>query len=116
MMHLSDGYATEIVHQLMGHALGLELAGAFIRARQLTFKAYVDAHQKASHWTTVLKRDSKIYGRSLVTAWEVSYQYILGQLPLAAEMLTYSGFMDFDKVPLALFKTTANGMIDSLVS
>ena len=112
-MSFPDEYAREIARQLMGHALGLELAGAFIRARQLTFKAYIDTHQKASHWTTVLNRDSMVYGRSLVTAWEVSYQYILGQLPLAAEMLTYCGFMDFNKVPLALFKATTDGMIDS---
>jgi len=97
------------VHKLTGHALAIELAGAFIQKRQLSFKAYAETYQQASEWTTVLKKDSRIYGKSLVAAWEISYLHIHQQLPLATEMLTCCGFMNFSRIPLALFKTTTNG-------
>jgi hypothetical protein len=89
--------------------LAIELVSAIIHARQLSFKGYFDAHQQASNWAILLKRDNRIYGKNLVTAWEVSYQQIQQQNPLATDMLTTCGFFNWHKIPLAIFKREHDG-------
>lgn len=97
--------ADELAQELGYLPLALEQAGAYMRAKNLSFDKYLAAYRKQR--LQLLERQKPLtgdYPNSVATTWAINMEAVEQTTPAAAELLRFSAFLAPDKIPYELLE------------
>jgi tetratricopeptide (TPR) repeat protein len=112
---LSDD-ATTIVRELGCLALAIDQAGSYIVKRKCNLKHYLTDF-KQNRGRLLEGPDStpkaSTYQWTAYTTWNMSFEAIKVESPLASALLLHFSFMHYEKIPVELFRRASDSLNDS---
>ncbi|KAH8703639.1 hypothetical protein BGW36DRAFT_89419 [Talaromyces proteolyticus] len=89
-----------IVQELHGFPLAIDQAAAFIRENSPTFSEYLRYLMQASDRELLFrfKQVNPTYPESIMTTWEISFNYLAKKHPRASELLQILGFFHHSRI------------------
>lgn len=93
--------------ELLGNLpLAIEQAGAYIHSSSISFSKYLELFEQDS--LMLLETLPAIWyyrNDTVLTTWEISFAAVHKRSPLAAQILTFSGFLGKDHIAADLFRS-----------
>ncbi|KAF2229279.1 hypothetical protein EV356DRAFT_580965 [Viridothelium virens] len=105
--------AKEILHELGGLPLGIELYSAYIGFRHYTLRQFLNKQDKVAR--QVLKTDAATEtSHSLASVWEMHFEAIMNSN--ASQLLGVMSLISPDDIPVELFQPTDENVVTSFTS
>src|ERR1700761_967398 len=95
--------AQQIVAELDFMALAVNLARAYIDDMLISFKDYLAMFKQGPN-TLLSHRSSDKYQHTLKTVWQLSFERLRSQAPLAGQILDICAFLQPDAIPVGFFE------------
>ena len=107
--------AANLARELGDLPLALEQAGAYIKETGISFSDYLDRFKKDPK---KLLGHGKLlnYPDTVATTWEISFQAVQKELPVAGDLLNLCAFLAPDAIPRAMWEDGAKQMPEPLAS
>ncbi len=107
--------AANLARELGDLPLALEQAGAYIKETGISFSDYLDRFKKDRK---KLLGHGKLlnYPDTVATTWEISFQAVQKELPVAGDLLNLCAFLAPDAIPRAMLEDGAKQMPEPLAS
>ena len=109
--------AKQIVREMGGLPLALDLAGAYIAATKRSLIEYLDIYQQ--HRLDLLKQHrNRDYPESVATTWDISFKQVESKNPAAVELMRFCAYLAPSAIPETILTKGAPylGPILSLVA
>ncbi|MDD2834672.1 MAG: FxSxx-COOH system tetratricopeptide repeat protein, partial [Methanothrix sp.] len=107
--------ATNLARVLGDLPLALEQAGAYIKETGISFPDYLDRFKKDRK--KLLKHGKPLnYPDTVATTWEISFQAVQKERPVAGDLLNLCAFMAPDAIPRAMLEDGAKHLAAALAS
>ena len=103
------GSATRLLDRLANLPLAIKQASAYMNENQISTTVYIEIYESDNEeMIYLLSREFEDLGRydniknPIATTWLISFRYILGSNPLAADYLRFMSFLIAQDIPLSL--------------
>jgi tetratricopeptide (TPR) repeat protein len=107
--------ATNLARELGDLPLALEQAGAYIKETGISFQDYLERFRKDRK---KLQKHGKLlnYTATVATTWEISFQAVQKEQPVAGDLLNLCTFMAPDAIPRSMLEGGARHLTEPLAS
>ncbi|MDD2837161.1 MAG: FxSxx-COOH system tetratricopeptide repeat protein, partial [Methanothrix sp.] len=107
--------ATNLARELGDLPLALEQAGAYIKETGISFPDYLDRFKKDRK--KLLKHSKPLnYPDTVATTWEISFQAVQKERPVAGDLLNLCAFFAPDAIPRTILEDGAKHLAAALAS
>ncbi|KAH7016474.1 uncharacterized protein B0I36DRAFT_298830 [Microdochium trichocladiopsis] len=99
-----DGDAQELVRELDGLPLALATAGAYLKRVPISIRKYLRYYQESWARLTGDLHLGSYADRTLSSTWQLSYEHVQAQNPLAADLLRWWAYFNNEDIWFGLFR------------